>query len=299
MPEDVRVPATEPAHNYGSVNAGGIPVPDVVYRLVVAFLAVAAYNTLVLFIWIFNTFKHWRGLYFWSILVATISVGANVIIAGLVCFTKTPLIVTHVGLALVQPCLVTAQIFVLYSRLYLITQGLDSLLRLIFWLIIFTSVVIFVPYTVALIGVGARNTRFVIPDIRIEHYAVIAAAARECILCMMYIYHALRQLKPILAAKGRSGRKVIIQLILATATVSGLDVLLAVATFGRWGEVWVGYNCACHSIKLMIELGVLNQLIDLLEAPLDTNIRFRVNEIQESQVGMLDARWRSTGGTSV
>ncbi|KAL4912800.1 hypothetical protein BDW62DRAFT_214745 [Aspergillus aurantiobrunneus] len=218
-------------------------ITDIFSLLGVSFLAIAAYNTIELLFWIFGFFKRWQGLYFWSILTATVCVGSFMIIATLLNFQKAPMIVCGTGVALVYPYLLTAQVLVLYSRLHLVTQG---------------------------------HQRFLAADRFIERSMIIAPIGRELFICGICIYEAMRQLQPIMAVKGRAGRKVMLHLIFVFGAVIVLDGLI----------------CVVHSIELKMEFGILNKLLEMLAAPVDghrgpSRSLPELNRQEDSLVGMM------------
>ncbi|KAL2823716.1 hypothetical protein BDW59DRAFT_180569 [Aspergillus cavernicola] len=270
--------------------------PDVATYLAVSFLAIAAYNTLVLLIWIFNFFKRWRGLYFWSILSGTISIAGFMIITILSRFQKAPSVVTGIGIALLYPCLLTSQILVLYSRLHLITtQG--PILRFVLWAIIITSCILLLPFTIILIGLSTGHRQFLAPEQFIERFMIIGTVIRELILCAIYIYQAIRQLKPIIAVKGRAGRKVMIHLILVIGAVIVLDAFMLTSIYIGASGLGLAYTCVAQSVKLKMEFGMLNRLLELLGAPIEGSIGgLGLNGLEDSQDRMVNSPQRLGGG---
>ncbi|KAL5341222.1 hypothetical protein BJX70DRAFT_62642 [Aspergillus crustosus] len=240
---------------------------QVFYLLSVSFLAIAAHNTLELLLWISTFFKRRRGLYFWSILTATLSLSAFTTITILSFFKQAPVLATGIGTALCYPCLLTAQLLVLYSRLHLITQG--RILQFVRWLIITTSILLFVPFTTCLIGLSIGSKQFLHPFEIIEQTTILAAIVRELGVCAIYIYEAFRQLKPIMAVKGRAASRVFVHLIMVNAAVMVLDAFMIVTTFAGESGMGLTFSCVAHSIKLKMEFGVLNRLVGLLRAPVE------------------------------
>ncbi|KAL4783118.1 hypothetical protein BJX76DRAFT_348802 [Aspergillus varians] len=239
---------------------------EILTFLSVSFLAIAGYNTLELLFWIFDFFKRRQGLYFWSILTATISLGTFMIITTLQTFRKGPSSFTIVGIALVYPCLLISQVLVLYSRMHLITRGL--LLQLVLWIIIISSIFLYIPFIVILIGLSTDDMRFLPADRVIERYTIIASIGRELFICGIYFYEAIRQLEPIIAVKGRAGRKVILHLVFVLGVVVVLDALMVLTLYKGESGLGLTYSCVAHSIKLKMEFGILNKLLEMLGAPL-------------------------------
>lgn len=270
----------------------------------VALLAVAAYNTLELLFWIFDFFKRWSGLYFWSTLIGTLSIGTFTVVATISTFRDVSLLATSICNALTYPCMHVAASLVLYSRLHLITQG--KILTFTRWLIIVSSVGLYIPHITIMIGFSAYSSsdnRFYRAR-EVDEYLVIGGSmGRELFICGVYIYESVKQLKPIMIMKGRAGRKVMVHLILVNVAVALLDVLLWLLLHfqaqhldrkqSKYYGVGIGmpYNCASQSVKLKIEFGILNKLLHLLGAPADS-VEYRrspgqSNEQSGSEVPMM------------
>ncbi|KAL4983027.1 hypothetical protein BDW68DRAFT_191678 [Aspergillus falconensis] len=235
------------------------PVQEIFYLISVSFLAIAAYNTLELLCWIFDFSKRWQGLYFWSILTQR---------------SPSPLAL-GISIALVYPCILVSQALVLYSRLYLITKG--CIVTFVLWLIILSSVFLYIPFITILVGASAGDRRFF--GTQTEHlndrYATLGSIARELLICGIYIYEAIRHLKPIMHMKGRAGLKVLIHLIALNVAVVLLDLLMIMSLcttkyrIGRWYKgAGIPYGAFAQSVKLKTEFSVLNKLVELLEAPI-------------------------------
>ncbi|KAL3474739.1 hypothetical protein BJX99DRAFT_260158 [Aspergillus californicus] len=257
--------------------------PTTASHLIASFLAITAYNTIVLLIWIFTFFKRWRGLYFWSILTATLSLGVFMVFTTLSRFHKGPPIVPNIGITIVYPCLLTAQILLLYSRLHLISQGL--LLRIVLWAIVATTLIFSVPFIVSVICALVDTPRFLNLEFFFERWMITGSAIREILFCFLYLYQAIRQLQPVIAVKGKAGRNVIIHLLFVISAVIVLDACMLYTTFSGIPNLGLAYSCVSHSAKLMMEFGVLNQLLDLMMAPVDGHGQsgmFRLNDIEST-----------------
>ena len=73
------------------------PTTEAGLCLMVAFFAVAGYNALEIFFSIFEIFKRRRGLYFWSMLAATLGIPLNVTFSITSIFTLIPVIPSVIG----------------------------------------------------------------------------------------------------------------------------------------------------------------------------------------------------------
>ncbi|OJJ59821.1 hypothetical protein ASPSYDRAFT_901272 [Aspergillus sydowii CBS 593.65] len=258
-------------------------ISEILDLLVVSLLAISAYNILELLWWIFDFFKRWSGLYFWSILAGALSMGAFTAVTIHSTFRDDSPMVDGICLALLYPCVQTAAALVLYSRLHLITQG--RILTFTRWLIIVSCIGLYIPYIVMMSGISTGDRRFYRSQ-QVKVTAITCSLVRELFICGIYIYESLQQIKAIVVIKGRTGRRVMIHLILANAAVVGIDVILLMT---------LPYTCVSQTLKLKIEFGILNKLLELLGTPMNSincgRSPGQLNEQGDSQVGMM----RETG----
>jgi len=119
--------------------------------IVASCITISLYNAVELLILIFITFNHYHGLYFWSLLIASLGVIPYSIGFLLVYFDVTRdyagFIVDTVG----WWTMVTGQSVVLYSRLHLVLRN-RTILRAIVWMIIIDAVILHIPTTVMYFG---------------------------------------------------------------------------------------------------------------------------------------------------
>lgn len=225
---------------------------------VVAMFSIGAYNALEVGFCTFNNFTHYRGLYFWSMQVASWGILLHAIPAQLRYMKVAPNMNTSIPFLLGWYAMVTGQAVVLYSRLHLVVTNM-SCLRRILWMIIANVLILHVPMTVFFLGVEFGDTRFTRAAYVFDRIQVVGFCMQDFIICGVYIYEALRALQPVIEARGREGRKVIVHLILVNLIVIGLNIFLLVAEFNmHWLEV--SFKTVVYSIKLKLELCVLDRL---------------------------------------
>ena len=110
--------------------------------------ALALSNALELLLLILTTFRRFRGLYFWSLVVSCS--GVAVYTTGLVVAYVQPA-VQLAGVIVTTcswPAMITGQSLVLYSRLgVLFGEGYNRLLRAIKWMIVVNGVVFWIIMT--------------------------------------------------------------------------------------------------------------------------------------------------------
>ncbi|KAJ5798580.1 uncharacterized protein N7503_007876 [Penicillium pulvis] len=228
---------------------------------VVAMFSIGAYNALEVGFCTFNNFTHYRGLYFWSMQVASWGILLHAIPAQIRYMSAAPNLNTSIPFLIGWYAMVTGQAVVLYSRLHLVVTNM-SCLRWILWMIIANVFMLHVPMTVFFLGVDFGDTRFTRGAYVFDRIQVVGFCMQDFIICGVYIYEALRALQPVIEARGREGRNVILHLILVNLIVIGLNIFLLVAEFDmHWLEV--SFKTVVYSIKLKLELCVLDRLRSL------------------------------------
>lgn len=228
---------------------------------VVAMFSIGAYNALEVGLSAFNHFTKYRGLYFWSLQVASWGILLHAIPAQIRYMEVAPNMNTYIPFLIGWYAMVTGQPVVLYSRLHIVTTN-TRCLRWVLWMIIANFFILHVPMTVFFLGVNLGDTRFTHGAYVFDRIQVVGFCVQDFVICGIYIYEALRALQPVIEARGREGRKVIIHLILVNLLVIGLNIFLLVAEFQmHWLEV--SFKTVVYSIKLKLEFGVLTRLRSL------------------------------------
>jgi hypothetical protein len=128
--------------------------------VVVCCITLSLYNAIELLVLIFFTFKHYSGLYFWSLLVA--SAGVIPYSVGWV-LTYFDVSYDFLGFTIdtVGWCtMITGQSMVLYSRLHLVLKD-RRILRAVVWMIMIDAVIFHLPTTVMLYGSRYATSRHV------------------------------------------------------------------------------------------------------------------------------------------
>ncbi|KAL2834231.1 hypothetical protein BDW59DRAFT_178734 [Aspergillus cavernicola] len=231
-------------------------------------LSIAAYNTVELLIWIFNTFPRRRGLYFSSILTATLSLMGYLFACFLKLFEAGGDLLGGTIWAISYATLLPAHILVLYSRLHLLLPHNPRLLRCILLMIITTAALTVPAQLIIAIFSATGDTRFAMAEFIIERIAFMGGSLREFILCAVYMTQAFKQLQPIVLAKGRAGRKVMVDLIVVQIVVILLDIGFIVLMCLNLSELETGYGAVLFSVKLKLEFAILNALVRLLRSPM-------------------------------
>lgn len=161
--------------------------------IVVTILGVSIYNCVELVPFIFATFKRYRGLYFWSLLVSILGILMSNVSNLVFNFYPNPPrlqvgLIGLVGWAL----MVTGQSLVLYSRLDLLPLR-DRTRRWVLRVIIFNAVVMQVPIIVLNTGSKSSRPERFLPVFSIyERIQVIVFFLQEMGLSCVYLWECFR-----------------------------------------------------------------------------------------------------------
>ncbi|KAJ5550275.1 hypothetical protein N7535_001784 [Penicillium sp. DV-2018c] len=226
---------------------------------IVAMFAIGAWNSLEVVIGIFERFKKYRGLYFWSMQIAAWGILLHAIPAQVRYTQIAPSLPMSIPFIVGWVCMVTGQAVVLYSRLHLVVHDVRHI-RWVLWMIIINFFILHVPMITLfyhLDHTACRKPAAIFDRIQVSGFAV-----QDTVLCAIYVREALRALKPIFETKGPQGRRIIYQLIFANLLGILLDIFVIVAEF-KMHYIAVSFKTVAYSIKLKLEFHVLTQLREL------------------------------------
>lgn len=230
----------------------------------IVFSAIAWYNALELIILIFLTFHRYHGLYFWAMLLsAVVGVIPHAIGFLLEFFTIGP-----IGLAVTVATIgwyfmVPGQSFVLYSRLHLVEQS-TTVLRRVFWLIIFSAIVMLIPTTIL-----TYSTVYLRSPASIKGYNVMERmqlawfCAQEILIASIYIFQTINLLR-LHPEKEPNRHKIMYELIAINLIMILLDIALLVLEYIGLYSLQTTLKAAVYSVKLKLEFGVLGKLVSLV-----------------------------------
>lgn len=161
--------------------------------IVVTILGVSIYNCVELVPFIFATFKRYRGLYFWSLLVSILGILMSNVSNLVSNFYPNPPRL-QVGLLGIfgWALMVTGQSLVLYSRLDLLPLG-DRTRRWVLRVIIFNAITMQVP--IIILNTGSKSARpdNFLPAFSIyERIQIIVFFLQEMGLSCVYLWECFR-----------------------------------------------------------------------------------------------------------
>lgn len=224
--------------------------------------SIGLYNAVELLILIFLTFRRYSGLYFWSMLLSTISimphgVGFILIFYNVVAERWVGIMLYTIGWYFMVP----GQSFILYSRLHLILQS-PKILRVIIWFISIATAVFVIPVTIFNFGTVYVNTDTVNLGFNVmERLQLTWFCVQECLLSSLYIREAVRLLHIDPPYHNNRRTQIKYELIAANAATIIMDIVLIVVEYLNWYIVQVTLKTAVYSVKLKLEFAVLGRLI--------------------------------------
>lgn len=235
----------------------------------VAFFAVASYNALEIFFSIFEIFKRRHGLYFWSMLAATLGIPLNVTFSITSIFTLIPIIPSVIGYLLGYYLMSVSPLIALYSRLHFVISN-PRRLRWILYGIIALSLFIIVTMTIFIFCQVAGLSHFKNYRLICWNVTMTCLCVTEVSLSGVYIREAIMNLKPVLRMKGQEGRKLILHLVTLYIYVIILLGIFLILIYTKHYVPALGYHSFVYSIKLKTEFAILNKLICLVRTSIDS-----------------------------
>lgn len=215
--------------------------------------------------------------------------------------SRSPVVAQAIGSAGWVP-MVTGQSLVLYSRLHLLRVD-TRLLRLLLGLIVFNAVSIHVPTIV--VGVLAslpRSGRYAGPYDTVEKIEITMFFVQEVSLSGVYLWqarHFQRKYGRRLHGGGGGGGCVgegvggmLRDLVAVNAVVVALDVSVLALQFMNLFFVQIVAKNFIYSLKLKLELGVLNQLREFVRRTRDLDPHY-VERERRWELGKVQIQWEA------
>jgi len=242
------------------------------------FTSIAVYNAIEVLLLILVVFKKYHGLYFWSLLITTLSV----IPYQLGVWMKQNNIINPVMLSITLSSvgwfvMVPGQSLVLYSRLHLVSQN-RRLLNFVFWLIIVNAVVLCIPTIILTYGSNtAAKQHYLQPYNILEKVQMTIFSIQEFFISGVYVWEVRNILRVVF--EGRT-RRLMWQLLVLNVFIIGLDVALLALEFCNFYQIQTTLKGMVYSIKLKLEFGVLSKLVKVVT---DKHDKRRVTTVHAKQ----------------
>ncbi|KAM0553035.1 hypothetical protein ACHAPJ_007581 [Fusarium lateritium] len=251
---------------YGSTGETGPISASLPINMTIAGLfAIACYNCAEILISLLSRFKRHDGLYFWSMITATLGIILHSIVVLLRYYSLGPNFLLCVLTCVGWYGMVTGQSVVLYSRLHLIVED-KTKTRWVLYMIIINFFILHVPVTILFLGSNTKHSsRFIGAFNVYERIQLAGFCIQETIISCLYIWETARGLKPIFAVRKAMERKIIRYLIIVNILVILLDISLIVTQYMSHFNIQTTYKPVVYSIKLKMEFVVLNKLLLLVQ----------------------------------
>ncbi|KZN94140.1 hypothetical protein EN45_043290 [Penicillium chrysogenum] len=217
-------------------NVGAILMENISIIQIVSMFSIGAYNALETAIVTFDSFKRYRGLYFWSMQFASWGILVHAIPAMARFISQASNLPTSIPFMIGWYAMVTGQAVVLYSRLHLVFSDMRKV-RWVLWMIITNACILHIPMTVFFFGLNRGDARFARPAAIFDRIQSTSA----------------------ITIRGRDGRNAIIHLFCINILVVILNVLLLLAEY-KLHYIQVSFKTVVYSVKLKLEFSVLNRL---------------------------------------
>ncbi|RBA19921.1 hypothetical protein FPRO05_09221 [Fusarium proliferatum] len=167
---------------------GPISVSLPVNMAIAGLFAIACYNCLEILISLLSRFKRHDGLYFWSMMIATLGILLHSIVVMLRYYGLGPNFLLCVLTCVGWYGMVTGQSVVLYSRLHLIVED-KSKTRWVLYMIIINFFILHVPTTVLFLGSNTKHSARYIGAFNVyERIQLAGFCIQETIISGLYIW---------------------------------------------------------------------------------------------------------------
>lgn len=255
--------------NSGSLNgiSGFLHVDNKWYTVFLMFcLLLSLYNAIELAVMILVSFRQFRGLYFWSLLLSSL-LGLIPYSLGFVLkfFTMANPWVSCVILTIGWWFMVTGQAFVLFSRLHLVVRCPRRMKRVL-CMIIINAIVLHIPTTILTFGSNFHNesVNFVRGYNVMEKIEMTGFTVQEFIISSLYLYEAYKLLH--ISSKNKAHQRIHYQLIAINVLIIVMDLALLSLEYASEYAVQICLKGAVYSVKLKLEFAVLGQLVDFIRS---------------------------------
>ncbi|KAJ5501905.1 hypothetical protein N7463_004779 [Penicillium fimorum] len=241
----------------------------VLQLILVTFIGLSCYNVAELVILVPATFRRWRGLYFWSLLVTGV-LGVVPYSIGFLMkfFTQTDSVLSVTVLTIGWWTMVTGQSVVLYSRLHLVLRD-ERMLRGVLQLIVANVIILHVPTTILTYGaniVHSGDAAWVNGYNVMEKIQLTGFTIQESLLSTLYVIETVKLLRLGADVTSRPDARIIMyQLIGINCTIIAMDVLLLGLEYANFYAVQITLKGFVYSLKLKLEFAVLGRLVDLIQ----------------------------------
>ena len=227
-------------------------------------IGISLSNALELLLLIVTTFHHWTGLYFWSLLITTLSVIPYSVGYVITYFRVQPMllgdIMNNVGWAV----LITGQSIVLYSRLGIIYQN-PRVLRLVLRMILVDGFLFYTITTVIHYGSYSNKGSFGQAGYIMEKVQMMGFSLQEMVISGIYLREIIRYQK-VVGPSQENARRTIWELFGINVILIAMDISLLALVFLDFHALEKAWKALSYSYKLKLEFAILGKLVHMARA---------------------------------
>ncbi|KAL3480830.1 hypothetical protein BJX99DRAFT_272551 [Aspergillus californicus] len=251
--------------------ATGFPISQQQRYVFVAFSSVTFWTSIELVILCLATFKRYKGVYFWSLLLSSCSISVNTLGFIFFFFVRVTPYFSVTLILLGWYFMVTGHSVVLWSRLHFVLQQ-PTLLRAILYLIIANAICMHIPVTVLLYGAvlpsldiqtrirtGGFSTGYNI----MERIQLVVFCLQEWLLSMIYIYETYKLLRIRPQQPTHAHKVILTQLIVINIVLLFLDIVVVVFEYAGLFWLQVVFKPVAYAVKLRLEYAILGRLVEV------------------------------------
>ncbi|KAL1883704.1 hypothetical protein Plec18167_002711 [Paecilomyces lecythidis] len=245
---------------------------DALRLIIVTFLAISWYNVIELIALTLSTFRQWKGLYFWSLLISSF-LGVMPYSLGFMLkyFSNVNSFISVTVLTAGWWAMVTGQALVLYSRLHLVLQD-DWILRRVLYMICANVVLLHVPTSVLTYGSNIPHGPPLFHEVYriMEKIQITGFTVQEAIISGLYVIESIKLLR---IGSEKEDRKTIYQLVGINIFIVLMDILLLSLEYADYYALQVTLKGTVYSLKLKLEFAILGRLLEAIRRGSGCNIR--------------------------
>jgi len=213
--------------------------------VVVLCTGISISNSLELLLLVLVTFKKWKGLYFWSLLVTSFSVlpySVGYLVEYMGLFQLLGDIMNNVGWAV----MVSGQSVVLYSRLGIILHN-PKVLKAVLWMIIVNGAVFYTITTVIHYGTYTNLHSFDHGSLIIEKIQMTVYCVQEFIISGLYVREVWRMSRIVTLAARK--KRIMWELLVINLVIIGLDIALLCLEYLNLSVIEQTFKGLAYSFK--------------------------------------------------
>ncbi|KAE8372867.1 hypothetical protein BDV26DRAFT_273289 [Aspergillus bertholletiae] len=236
--------------------------------IISVFVAIAWYNAGELIVLCLSTFKFYRGWYFWSLFIASLSlipIGLGYIF--FIFYLGVPYYLSISLIIVSWTCMVTGHSLILWSRLHLIVQS-PRVLHLTLAMIIADAIILHTSTAVLLYGSHSTNILVAIRFTRgyniMERIQLVVFCVQELLLSGIYLWETAKMLR---LNPSPLRYKVLVQFLVINVFIIVLDVAVVAVQFAGYYAIQVSFKPVAYSLKFKLEYAILGRLIAIAKSP--------------------------------